>query len=98
MPFGRKARVGFQQTLKLQHRLVIQGDVLQALKRNAAPLEAEAYGMTRKRSVVLLGAEALFLAAATISPSCSRQAVVAAMVKRGDPEECPSPCENSGLL
>src|SRR6185295_9641503 len=58
-PARRKSKIGGEQPLEFQERLVVKGNVVDALIPDAAGFQAIAHGIGRKSGVMLLAAETL---------------------------------------
>jgi len=57
----RKSKVGFQQPLEFQERLVVEDDVVDFIERALALPQAVGERIAREPGIVFLAAEALFL-------------------------------------
>src|SRR5262245_31864880 len=66
---GRIRRIGLEQAIEFQQRLVVEGDVIELVGVDARLTQAVIHGVLRKPVVMLLPREAFSWAAATSSPS-----------------------------
>ena len=59
--FGRVRQVGFEESLELSERLLVEGDVIQVARLQAGLAEAVPHGLVGKVRVVFLPRESFFL-------------------------------------